>query len=71
MLQNFILRLLNQGLARALRYIMFDDDLIYEILIKPYRRVQIRSLIGYLTNTALLGEKMFSWKEKTANTNLG
>lgn len=71
MLQNFILKLLNQGLASALKYIMFDEDLVYEILVKPYRRVQIQSLVGHLTNTALLGERMFSWKEKVASTNVG
>lgn len=71
MLQHFILKLLNQGLASALKYIMFDEDLVYEILTKPYHRVQIRSLVGNLTNTALLGEKMFSWKETVANTNVG
>lgn len=64
MLLNFILRLLNEGLASTLKYIMFDDDPVYEILMKPYRRVQMRGLMGYLTNTVLLGERMFSWMEK-------
>lgn len=64
MLQNSILKVLNEGLASALKYIVFDDDPVYEILTKPYRRVQIRSLVGYMTNTTLLSEKMFSWMGK-------
>lgn len=64
MLQDSILKVLNEGLASTLRYIIFDDDPVYEILMKPYRRLQARSLVGYVANTILLGEKMFSWMGK-------
>lgn len=65
MLQDSILKVLNKGLASTLRYIIFDDDPVYEILMKPYRQAQARSLFGYVANTLLLSERMFGWMEKT------
>lgn len=64
MLQDSILKFLNEGLASRLKYIIFDDDPAYEILTKPVRRLQVRSLVGYIANTVLFGEKMFSWMGK-------
>ena len=58
-LQNSILKFLYEGHASDLKYLIFDDDPVYEILTKPVRQVQKRSLVGYITNIILLGEKMF------------
>lgn len=59
--QDSILKLLNEGSASRLKYIIFDDDPVYGIFKEPVRRVQIRSLVGSTTKTILLGEKMFDW----------
>lgn len=64
MLWDSILKVLNEGLASTLRYIIFDDDPVYEIPTKSYRQVQARSFVGYVANTILLSERMFGWMEK-------
>lgn len=64
MLQNSILKFLNEGLASGLKYIVIDDDPVHGILRKPVRQVQVQSLFGFITNTILLGEKMFDWMGK-------
>lgn len=61
MFQDSILEFLNEELASGLKYFVSDDSPVYEILTKPTRRVQARSLAGCVTDTILLNEKMFSW----------
>ncbi|KAJ5267880.1 hypothetical protein N7478_010688 [Penicillium angulare] len=64
-LERYLLHLLQKGMAKNLKYFMFDDGPLFKVLRKPLRVSKEALPIGFIHNTFLFGEGVFGWAGRT------
>jgi hypothetical protein len=60
-LQQFLLQVLHEGLAKNLKYFKFDDGPLFKVLREPIRLIKETLPAGYIHDTFLFSEKAFGW----------
>jgi hypothetical protein len=63
--EEYVLQSLHDGLAKHLKYFIFDDGPLYKVLRHPLRVIRERLPIGYIHDTFLFQEKVFGWVQRT------
>lgn len=56
---------LHDGLAKDLKYVMFDSGPLYRVFREPVRIAEETVPVGYVYDTVLFREKIFDWVRKT------
>lgn len=64
-LEGYLLHLLQNGMAKNLKYFMFDDGPLFKVLRKPLRVSKETLPIGFIHDTFLFRERVFEWAGST------
>ena len=60
-LQKYLLACLDKRKACALKYVAFDDDVVYEVLNRQPRQLGKRGIAGCIDVCALFHEEVSDW----------
>ncbi|KAJ5185882.1 hypothetical protein N7491_006248 [Penicillium cf. griseofulvum] len=64
-LERYLLHLMQKGMARNLKYFMFDDGPLFKVLRKPLRVSKEILPVGFIHDTFLFRERVFEWAGST------